>query len=173
MKKIFLIILEILIGFIGIYFLIFLFSPSSILDFYIYPNSLEFSDSKELFLKIKPFGPFFQITHTNRHKSNDLKWSLNKKYLAFYENIRELAEKPFSREWALKIINPKTFKIKTIFIGDYKTGEYQWLDDQKIRVYCNAGTGVRIYRDININISEPFIAIEHSSPEFWTPIKVE
>lgn len=173
MKRFSLIILGILIGLTGIYFLVFLFSPSSFVNFYIYPEDpLEFSDSKEIFLEIKPFGFSFQITHTNHHKSNDLTWSPNKKHLAFFENVMEPAQKPFDREWALKIINPRTLKIKTIFIGDSNTGEYQWLDDQIIKVNCSAGTGVRIYRDININISEPFVAAEHLSPEFWIPIRV-
>ncbi len=173
MKRFFLIILEILIGLVGIYFLVFLLFPGFVLDFYIYPEDpLELSNSKEIFLKTKPFGFSFQVTHTNRHKSH-LFWSPNKKHLAFYERVTELTQKPLDREWALKIINPRTFKIKTIFIGDYKTEEYQWLDNQTIRVYRSAGTGVRIYRDININISEPFVAIEYLSPEFWTPVKVE
>lgn len=171
MKRISLIILGTLIGLLGIHFLIFLFFPSFILDFYIYPeNPLEFSNSKEIFLEIKPFGFSFQITHTNHHKSH-LFWSPEKKHLAFYERVMEPSQKPFDREWALKIINPRTFKTKTIFIGDYKTGEYQWLNDQIVRVYRSAGTGVRIYRNININILEPFIAAEHLSPEFWTPTK--
>lgn len=171
MKRFSLIILKILIGLTGIYFLVFLLSPSSVLDFYIYPEDpLEFSDLKEVFLEIRPFGFFFQITHTDHHKS-DLSLSPNKKHLAFFENVMEPAQKSFDREWALKIINPRTLKIKTIFIGDSNTSKYQWIDDQTIRVYLSAGTGVRIYRDININISEPFVAAEHLSPEFWTPIK--
>ncbi len=168
MKKLSLVILKVLIGIGGIYFLIFLFCPSIVLDFYIYPEDpLEYSNLKEIYLKIKPFGFSFQITHTDRHKSN-LEWSPNKKYVAFYENVREPTDESFDREWALKIINPRTLKIKTIFIGDYHTSNYQWIDDKTIRVYVNAGTGVKIYRDIDINISQSFIASEHMSPEFWT-----
>jgi len=61
--------------------------------------------------------------------------------------------------------------IKNIFIGDYKTSGYRWIDNETIRVYVSAGRGVRIYRDIDINIREPFIAAEHPTPEYWMPEK--
>jgi hypothetical protein len=172
MKKAILITVGIFLTLFTIYFLIFLFQPSAILDFYLSPEGLEFSNQKEIFLKIKPFSIDIQLTDTQRHKSN-LLWSPNKKYLAFAERVMEPAERPFDREWAIKIINPRIFKIKTIFIGDSHTSEHQWLNGNTIRVYINAGTGVRAYRDIDIDISEPFIAVEHKSPEFWIPVKVE
>lgn len=169
MKKVVLILIGIFSSLLVAYFLIFLFQPSAILDFYISPAGLEFSNSKEIFFEIKPFSVDIQLTHTQKHKSH-LSWSPNNKYLVFSERVMEPAENPFDREWALKIINPISFKIKTIFIGNSQTGEDQWLDDQTIRVYINAGTGVRAYRDININISEPFVLVEHKSSEFWVPV---
>ncbi len=142
MKRVSLIILAIFTGLMGIYFLVFLLSPSSILDFYIYPEDpLEFSDLKEVFLEIKPFGFSFQITHTNHHKSN-LTLSPNKNHLAFFENVMEPAQKPFDREWALKIINPKTLKIKTVFIGDSNTSEYQWIDEKSEPKSDNNGINI-------------------------------
>lgn len=171
MKKLFILTLEVLGGLTGIYFLIFVFYPGSVLNFNIYPESLAFSNSKEIFVKIKPFEHSFQITHSNRHKSH-LFWSPNKKHLAFYEKIIEPDRRSFDREWALKVINPTTFKFKTIFIGDYKISHYLWLDDQTVRVFCSGGSGVEIYRDIKINVAEPFIASTHMSPEYWTAIKM-
>lgn len=172
MKKIIPIIMGIFLVFLVAYFLIFFFQPSKILHFYISPQEFEFSNQKEIFFEIKPFSIDIQLTDTQKHKSH-LTWSPNKKYLAFAERIMEPAENPFDREWAIKIINPKNFRIKTIFIGDDHTSEHQWLNDNTIRIYINAGTGVRAYRDIDINIPEPFIFAERKSPEFWTPIKAE
>jgi hypothetical protein len=172
MKKLLLIIAGAFFSLLLGYFLVFLIQPSLVLDFYIYPWELEASGPWEVFLKIKPLSINIQFTHTKNFKFNDLSWSPNKKYVAFFERVMEPAENPYDREWALKIINPRTFKIKPIFVGNSQTGEYQWLDDQTIRVYINAGTGVRAYRDINVNISEPFVASEHATPEFWIPVKM-
>jgi len=168
MKKIILIILGIFLCAVFVYFLVFLFAPSKILNFYINPEGLK--NEGEIFFEIRPLNIDIQLTNTQKHKSH-LSWSPNKEYVAFYERVMEPAKNPFDREWALKIINPKSFKIKTIFIGTSKTSEYQWINGEIIRVYINAGTGVGAFRDININVSEPFIMIEHYSPEFWTPVK--
>ncbi|MFH1048732.1 MAG: hypothetical protein V1732_03650 [Patescibacteria group bacterium] len=89
--------------------------------------------------------------------------------MAFYDFTRE---EIFNKEWSLKVINPRIFEVKTIFIGDYKTSEYRWIDNETIRVYVSAGSGVRIYRDIDIDIREPFIAAEHTMSEYWTPEKI-
>lgn len=163
MKKYFLIISGILIGLMVFYFFIFWISPSSVLDFYINQQN------DEIYLKIKPFNIIKQFTFTKNLKTN-LFLSPDKKFLAFYENIREPNDKNFDKEWTLKIINLRTLKIKTIFIGNYHTSDYQWMDNKTIRVFVDAGTGVDIYRDIDINVKEPFIASEHMSPEFWTPM---
>lgn len=171
MKKVILIIIGAFFSLLLGYFLVFLIQPSLILDFYISPWELEASGPWEVFIKIKPFSIDIQFTHSRNFKFNDLSWSPNKKYIAFFERILKPAENLYDREWALKIINPKTFRIKTIFIGDNKTGEYQWLDDYTIRAYINPSAEARAYRDISINISEPFVVVEHKSPEFWVPVK--
>lgn len=56
---------------------------------------------------------------------------------------------------------------KEIFRGDSFASDHQWLDNENIRVYRLGGTGVRGYTDIGIDISNPFVAAEHRSPEFW------
>lgn len=170
MKKLLLIIIGAFFSLLIGYFLVFLIKPSLILDFYIYPRDLEAFSPREVFLEIKPFSIDIKFTHNRNFKSDDLNWSPNKKYVAFYERIMEPAENPYDKEWALKIIDPRTFRIKTIFIGGIKTGEYQWLDDYTIRAYINPSAEVRAYRDISINIYEPFVVAEHKSPEFWTPV---
>lgn len=165
MRRFFIIFALVLILFLGFGSVFYLW-PSLFLDFQIYPQGLE-SHNKDIFLTVKIF-PWknFQLTNNQRYKSH-LKWSLNKKHIAFFEDINI----SFDQETTLKIINPRTFQLKTIFIGDYHTSGYSWLNDETIRVYVNAGTGVRIYRDININIPKPFIASDFMSPEFWTPEK--
>lgn len=173
MKKLLLIIIGGFFSLVIGYFLVFLIQPSLVLDFYIYPQELNAFPPKEVFLKIKPLSINIKFTHNRNFKSNDLSWSPNKKYVAFYERVMEPAENPYDREWALKIINPRTFRIKDIFIGNSHTGQYRWRDDRTVRVFINAGTGVRAYRDINIDISEPFVMVEHMSPEFWTPVVVK
>ncbi len=171
MKKLLLVIIGIFLSLLTGCFLVFFIQPSLVLDFYIYPRDLEASGSREVFLRIRPLLIDIKLTYNRNFKSDNLNWSPNKKNIAFYERILEPAKNPYDREWALKIINPRTFKIKTIFIGDNKIGGYQWLDDYTIRAYINPCAQVRAYRDISINISKPFVVAEHASPEFWIPEK--
>lgn len=145
------------------YTLVFFLSPSSVIDVY------RGEDEESIWLKIKFFPLKKEISGTSSYKPPDIQWSPDKNHLAFYDFIRE---EIFNKEWFLKIINPRTLGVKTIFIGDYKTSEYRWIDNKTIRVYVSAGSGVRIYRDIDINIREPFIAAEHTSSEYWTPEKI-
>ncbi len=143
-----------------VYFLIFFLYPSSIIDIY------RGGDEKSIWIKTKYFPLKKEISGTDSYKAPDIQWSPDKNYLAFYDFTRE---EIFSKEWSLKILNPRTLGIKNIFIGDYKTSGYRWIDNETIRVYVSAGSGVRIYRDIYINIREPFIAADHTSPEYWVP----
>ncbi|KKQ27907.1 MAG: hypothetical protein US42_C0004G0046 [Candidatus Magasanikbacteria bacterium GW2011_GWC2_37_14] len=154
--------------FFFILFLIFgltiVFSICPSLLVYIYRGD----DEKTIWVETKYFPIKKNIFSTNYLIAPNVEWSPNGTYFSFYDYVRlEWATK----EWALKIINARTFRIKTIFIGDYKTSEYKWIDNENVRVYEDAGSGVRIYRDININVPEPFIATDHASPEYWTPEK--
>lgn len=163
MKSIFFKIIISFIIFFGLsYFLLFLFFPSSVVEIY------RGEDEKTIWVKVKYLPIKKIISDTNKYKAPDVSWSPNKKLLAFGDLVRI---ETFNKEWALKIIHVRTFKIKTVFIGDYKTSEYKWIDNEIIRVYVSAGSGVRIYRDININTPKPFIAIDHMLPEYWTPEK--
>lgn len=162
------VILAFLVIFCAIWLTVLFFQPSNILDF----SSVKTSENEELFVEINPFEWEIQLTNTNKIKS-DLSWSPNKKYLAYFENIMEPSadpDKPFDRKWALKIIYPRTLHIKTILIGDSDTSNYEWISDKIIRIYISAGTGVRAYHDLFINQKEPWIMVDHTSPEYWTPI---
>jgi len=145
-----------------IYAIVFFMFPLSVIDIY------RGEDEESIWVKTKFFPLKKEISGTSSYKPPNLQWSPDKNHLAFYDFIRE---EIFNKEWFLKIINPRTLGIKTIFIGDYKTSEYLWIDNKTIRVYVSAGSGVRIYRDIDIDIQEPFIAAEHPTPEYWTPEK--
>lgn len=146
-----------------IFISVFFFSPSLIVDVY------RGEDEQSIWIKTKFFPLKKEISDTSSYKAPNIQWSPDKNHLAFYDFTRE---EIFDKEWSLKVINPRFFEVKTIFIGDYKTNEYRWIDNKTIRVYVSAGSGVRIYRDIDINIREPFIAAEHTSPEYWTPEKI-
>lgn len=154
-----------IIAFLSIFFIyisIFFFSPSSIVDIY------RGGDEKSIWVKTKYFPFKKEISGTDSYKAPNIQWSPDKNYLVFLDFVRE---EIYNKEWFLKIINPRTLRVKTIFIGDYKTSEYYWIDNKTIRVYVSAGSGVRTYRDIDIDIREPFIAAEYTSPENWTPEK--
>lgn len=141
----------------------FIFYPKDTLYFY------RGEDEKSIWVEIKPFGIQKKISQIDCYKADDLKWSPNSKHLAFFDMTRE---KNYDKEWSLKIINPITFQEKTVFVGTYKTSFYEWISNNIIRVYVNAGTGIRVYRDIDINIREPFVAIDNADSDFWTLEKV-
>lgn len=146
-----------------IYISAFFFSPALIIDVY------RGEDEESVWIKTKIFPLKKEISGTSSYKAPDVQWSPNKNHLAFFDFMRE---EIYNKEWFLKIVNPRTLGIKTIFVGDYKTSEYRWIDNRTIRVYVSAGSGVRIYRDIDIDVQEPFIAADHPTPEYWTPEKI-
>ncbi len=147
---------------IFLYLIGFIFFPKDL--FYFYRGS----DEKSIWVKINYLGIHREISETESYKAPQLEWSPNNKHLAFYDGIMV---ETFNKEWALKIIDPRLFQIKTIFIGDYHTSEYRWINNTTIRVYVSAGSGVSIYRDIDINLSEPFVACDNVSPQYWTAVE--
>lgn len=102
-----------------------------------------------------------------------LGYFLDLNYFIDKEKNKEINFIDYDNYTALMIMNKDGSDKKEIYRGDYHTSYWEWLDNQTTRVYRSAGTGVRIYRDININISEPFVAVEYLFPEFWTPVKIE
>ena len=155
-----------------IFILIALFGLVIIGTFFVRPSLLVYiyrgDDEQTIWVETKYFSVKKIISDTDKYKFSDLQWSPNGQFLAFYDFVRlEWAEK----EWALKIIDARFFRIKTIFIGDYKTGEYKWLDNDTVRVYESAGSGVRAYRDIDINIDHPIIKVDDWPSGNWTPEK--
>lgn len=146
-----------LVSLLFIVIILFYFYPSLFIDFYIGV------DEKSIWVKTKPITFNFKITETASRLCN-LEWSPNKKYLVYIDDVSEIL---YDKEYFIKVINPRLLKTKTIFIGTYHTSYYRWLNNNTIRVYVGAGSGVRVYRDINIHLKEPFIAIDHLEPKYW------
>lgn len=116
-----------------------------IVSFYLNPHEFLYvylgDDGKSVWAEANPFSFRKEISGTKSYKSSNIKWSPNNNYVSFYDNARETPD--MSREWFLKIFNPRTFRIKTVFIGPWVTGGYEWLDGNTIRAYAGACSGCR------------------------------
>ena len=141
------------------YILFFLYKPKSVLDFYLTPGDHGEQAEDEVSVDIIPYLYSLRLTDTERYKT-DLTWSPDQRYLAFYERV--LFE-VFEREWALKIINPRTFWVKIIFIGNYHTSRYEWVGDHIVRIFVNAGTGADVYADFDASTLETYDMSDPSS----------
>ena len=141
---------------------IFFIDPSSLI--YIYRGA----DEKTIWAESKHLPIKKIISDTSFFKAPNTEWSPDSKHFSFFDFVRlEWATK----EWALKIVDTRFFTIKTIFVGDYKTSEYFWINNDTVRVYVSAGSGAVAYRDININIDKPIIKVDDWSSGDWTPEK--
>ena len=138
-----------------------------IISFYLNPSEFLYvylgDDGLSVWAEGNPLPFRKEISGTRSPKFSDIKWSPNNNYVAFYDNVRETPD--MNRDWFLKIFNPRTFSVRTIFIGPWVTGEYKWLDDNTIRAYAGACSGCRLYCDINIYRREPFVFTEDKDPE--------
>lgn len=141
---------------------IFLYRPSLMIDAY------RGDDEKSIWITTRYFDFQRKISDTEWYKFSDLQWSPNGRFLAYYDFVRlEWAEK----EWALKIVDARFFTTKIIFIGDYHTGVYDWIDDNTVRVCASAGSGVRQCRKIDIHVEKPIVAVDDYSSGDWMPEK--
>lgn len=156
------IITVIFVFFSTVYFLLYFVSPSTIIDVY------RGQDEATVFIKFK-FLPFKkEISSTNSYKFKEINWSPNKKHFAFLDFTRE---EVFEKDWSLQVFDLRTFNLRTVYIGDTRTSRFEWINDELIRVYRNAGSGVRVYRDINIDVLEPFVVKEYKESKYWIPEK--
>jgi len=145
-----------------------------IISFYLNPSESLYvylgDDGSSVWAEGNPISFRKEISGTRSQKSSDIKWSPNNNYVAFYDNVRESPD--MSREWFLKIFDPRTFSVRTIFIGPWATGNYKWLDDNTIRAYAGVCSGCKPYCDINIHRHKPFVfgedgASEHCKAQVW------
>jgi len=156
--KVITILLSFIIAIILVVFIIsFYFNPSESLYVYLGDNG------SSVWAEGNPLSLRKEISGTKSQKFSDIEWSPNNNYVAFYDNVRETPD--MSREWFLKIFNPRTFSVRTIFIGPWVAGNYEWLDDDTIRAYAGACSGCKPYCDINIHRPEPFIFGQDEDPE--------
>lgn len=159
LKKIIKALLVLLAFVLLIAIIVFYFHPSWFVDFYI-------GQDEHSIWAMGTFIPFQkELSDTNTYKYN-LEWSPDEKYLVYADFFREVIN---DKEYFIKVIDVRELKIRTVFIGTDRTIYYKWLDNDNIRVYVSVGTGARIYRDINIHLKEPFVAIENLDIEYWTP----
>lgn len=145
-----------------VFICIFLINPHLLI--YLYVGE----DNKTIVAETK-YTPIKKIiARANFEISPDAQWSPDDKHFSYFDFIRlEFAKK----EWALKIISARTFANKTIFIGDFRVSKYDWLNNDTIRVFVDMGSGVRAYRDININIDRPIIMVDDLETGTWVPEK--
>lgn len=162
LKKIIKILLLIIVSIIIIIAVRFYFHPSGSLDFYIS------EDERSLFVQGINFYWVKEISGTTSDKGFGLEWAPDKIHLAFTDAVRESPE----REYFIKIINLRTLNIKTVFIGNDHTNNFKWLDNNTIRVFVGAGSGVRVYKDINIHRSDPLVFVEDVESEDWILMKI-
>lgn len=145
-KKIINILIVFLVSIITIVTIIFCFYPAIFVDFYVG------SDRHSIWAIISPGSFSWKILNTSS-EPDDLRWSPDEKYLAFFDDVYE----PHDREYLLKVINPRTMRAKTIFIGPWITSNYEWIDNNTIRVFIGGASGARFYRNLDIHRKEPYV----------------
>lgn len=171
-KKIFKTLLFIVIGVIVLPIITFLINPRHIIDFSDNPVDQKlYADIS--FGPIETYFPLFKIGSLTDY---DLSyyfylWSPDGNHFAYIADLPE-SERTEERQLATIILNPRTFQRKIVLISDYR-GSYAWLNNDTIRYFRGAGTGVGVYGDIDINIKQPFIVGEHESPDGWHPITLK
>lgn len=104
-------------------------------------------------------------------KSKDFfTFSPSKKYIAFSENVFGEYDCDWDRYWAVKIFYIENKIEKTLLIDDLRMSSYKWLDGMTIRVFHNAGTGIRAYRDVFVNEASTLFSKDYKKVEnktFW------
>jgi hypothetical protein len=96
-------------------------------------------------------------------------FSPNRKLIAFVQNVFDEYGNDWEMYWALNIFDPETDEERTLVIDDTKMSSYEWLDNETIRVYHNAGTGVRVYLDVPLSRAQPLFTKDYEGPDIWTP----
>lgn len=148
----------VIVGYTSMFFV----SPATLVDVY------RGDDEKTIWIKTKHLPIKTIISNTSEYKAPEVLWSPDKKHVSYLDRVEE---DTYNKVWALKIFDPRILKNKTIFVGNWKTSRHKWVDKRTVRTYVTAGSGVRIYKDTDINVAKPFIAIDHVSEGYFTPEK--
>lgn len=158
-KKIIKIFIAFLVASLAVMIILFYFYPSLFTDFYIS------NGGESIWVKTRPVYFSWKVIDTSS-EYKDLSWSPDEKHLVYTDFVREIL---YDKEYFIKVIDPRILKVRTVFIGTDHMSHYRWLNNNTIRVYASVGTGMRIYRDIDIHLKEPFVAIENQGTIYWTP----
>lgn len=94
-------------------------------------------------------------------------FSPDRKLISFVQNVFEEYSSDWSRYWALKVFNLQTGQEKTLVVDDTRMSTYDWLDNEKLRVFHNAGTGFRVYLDVSVNRDSPLFTGEYVGLNIW------
>lgn len=94
-------------------------------------------------------------------------FSPDRKLISFVQNVFEEYGNDWNRYWALKVLDIKSGKEKTLVVDDTKMSTYDWLDNENLRVFHNAGTGLRVYLDVSVKRDQPLFTRKYSSPNIW------
>lgn len=94
-------------------------------------------------------------------------FSPDRSHIAFIQDVFKENNRDYDRYYSLQVFDVKNRQEKPIFVGSNKTSGFEWLDDNTIQIYLDAGTGVRAYRDVDIHRTEP--DIYDGTDSFWTP----
>lgn len=62
----------------------------------------------------------------------------------------------------------QTGQEKTLVVDDTKMSTYDWLDNENLRVFHNAGTGLRVYLNLSVKTDSPLFTTEHLGSDIWT-----
>lgn len=168
-KKILKTFLFIIIGILLLPVITFLINPRYVIDFSDNPiDQRLYVDIS--FGPIETYFPLFKIgSLTNYDRSYYFyRWSPDGNHFAYIADVPE-SERTEERQLSTVILNPRTFQRKIVLISDY-SGHYAWLDNDTIRYFRGAGTGVGVYRDVDINTKRPLIVEEHKTSDGWHPI---
>lgn len=108
---------------------------------------------------------------TDSYEKSAFSFSPDQKHIMYIQNVFTEYGEDHDRHWSLQIVDVAEPREDRIFVGDYKIATAQWLNDTTVRVYRNAGTGVRGYHDLSISRSAPLILKDYlaSNPNasFW------
>ncbi len=141
---------------------IYLYRPSLLIDAY------RGDDESSIWITTRYFDFQKKVSDSDKYKFDDIQWSPNGRYFSYFDFVRlEWVDK----EWALKIVDTRFFTTKILFIGDYHTGSYDWLDDNTVKVCASAGSGVRQCRSIDINVEQPVVAVDDYASGAWHMVK--
>ncbi|MFH1402201.1 MAG: hypothetical protein ABIG87_01075 [Patescibacteria group bacterium] len=96
------------------------------------------------------------------------KFSPNKEYITFVQNVFEEYENDWDRYWAVKLFNRKNKTEKFLFVDNTRMSSYEWLNDNTIRIFHNAGIGIRTYVDVSIFVEKTIFSKDFKDDvSFW------